>query len=177
MTQALDRVREAARRRKKGQFTALLHHLNPDTLRTAFYALRRKAAPGVDGVTWHDYEADLEPRVEALAERVHRGAYRPQPVAPDMPPAEAGGRQLGRSRSPPWKTRSSRAQPSWRSMLSTKATSAASRTGSDPGEGRFEGGKGELAGLRISPLSSTSATSFTWLVRVGGLERRSSCSR
>src|SRR5580658_1483306 len=79
VTQALDRVREAARRRKKGQFTALLHHINPDTLRTAFYALRRKAAPGVDGVTWHDYEADLEPRVEALAERVHRGAYRPQP--------------------------------------------------------------------------------------------------
>ena len=79
VTQALDRVREAARRRKKGQFTALLHHINPDTLRTAFYALKRKAAPGVDGVTWHDYEADLEPRVEALAERVHRGAYRPQP--------------------------------------------------------------------------------------------------
>ena len=79
MTQALDRVREAARRRKKGQFTALLHHINPNTLRTAFYALKRKAAPGVDGMTWHDYEADLEPRVEALAERVHRGAYRPQP--------------------------------------------------------------------------------------------------
>ena len=79
VTQALDRVREAARLRKKGQFTALLHHIDADTLRTAFYALKRKAAPGVDGVTWHDYEADLEPRVEALAERVHRGAYRPQP--------------------------------------------------------------------------------------------------
>ena len=79
VTQALDRVREAARRRKKGQFTALLHHIDAATLRTAFYALKRKAAPGVDGVTWHDYEADLEPRVEALAERVHRGAYRPQP--------------------------------------------------------------------------------------------------
>ena len=61
MTQALDRVREAARQRKKGQFTALLHHVNADTLRTAFYALKRKAAPGVDGMTWHDYEADLEP--------------------------------------------------------------------------------------------------------------------
>ena len=47
VTQALDRVREAARRRKKGQFTALLHHINADTLRTAFYALKRKAAPGV----------------------------------------------------------------------------------------------------------------------------------
>ena len=79
VTQALDRVREAARRRKKGQFTALLHHINADTLRTAFYALKRKAAPGVDGITWHDYEADLEPRIEDLHRRVHRGAYRPQP--------------------------------------------------------------------------------------------------
>ena len=79
MTQALDRVREAARQRKKGQFTALLHHINADTLRTAFYALKRKAAPGVDGITWHDYEADLEPRIEDLHRRVQRGAYRPQP--------------------------------------------------------------------------------------------------
>src|SRR6202161_9917 len=59
VTQALDRVREAARRRKKGQFTALLHHIDADTLRTAFYALKREAAPAVDGMTWHDYEADL----------------------------------------------------------------------------------------------------------------------
>ena len=79
VTQALDRVREAARQRKKGQFTALLHHINADTLRTAFYALKRKAAPGVDGITWHDYEADLEPRIEDLHRRVQRGAYRPQP--------------------------------------------------------------------------------------------------
>jgi len=79
VAQALDRVREAARRRKKGQFTALLHHISADTLRTAFYALKRKAAPGVDGMTWSDYEADLEPRIEDLAGRVHRGAYRPQP--------------------------------------------------------------------------------------------------
>ena len=79
MTQALDRVRQAARQRKKEQFTALLHHVNVDTLRTAFYALKRKAAPGVDGVTWQDYEADLELRLEDLHGRVHRGAYRPQP--------------------------------------------------------------------------------------------------
>ena len=83
VTQALDRVRQAARQRKKGQFTALLHHVNADTLRTAFYALKRKAAAGVDGVTWHDYEADLEPRIEDLHGRVHRGAYRPQPSRPD----------------------------------------------------------------------------------------------
>src|ERR1019366_3268888 len=79
VTQALDRVRQAARQRKKEKFTALLHHINVDTLRTAFYALKRKAAPGVDGVTWQDYEADLEPRLEDLHARVHRGAYRPQP--------------------------------------------------------------------------------------------------
>src|SRR6201987_263793 len=79
VTQALDRVRKAARLRKEEQFTALLHHINVDTLRTAFRALRCKAAPGVDGVTWPDYEADLEPRLRDLHERVHRGAYRPQP--------------------------------------------------------------------------------------------------
>src|SRR5246500_82405 len=79
VTQALDRVRKAARLRKKERLTALLHHVNVDTLRTAFYALRRKAAPGVDGITWRDCEADLEPRLRDLHERVHRGAYRPQP--------------------------------------------------------------------------------------------------
>jgi RNA-directed DNA polymerase len=77
--QALDRVRQAARQRKNEQLTTLLHHINVDTLRTAFYALKRKAAPGVDGVTWQDYEADLEPRLKDLHGRVHRGAYRPQP--------------------------------------------------------------------------------------------------
>src|SRR5258708_18001564 len=79
VTQALGRVRHAARQRKKEQFTALLHHVNVDALRAAFYALKRKAAPGVDGVTWQDYEADLELRLEDLHGRVHRGAYRPQP--------------------------------------------------------------------------------------------------
>src|SRR2546423_6803565 len=79
VTQALGRVRQAARQRKKEQFTALLHHISVDTLRTAFYALKRKAAPGVDGMTWEDYEADLELRIEDLHGRVHRGAYRPQP--------------------------------------------------------------------------------------------------
>lgn len=79
VTQALNRVRLAARQRKKERFTALLHHINVDTLRTAFYALKRRAAPGVDGVTWQDYEADLEPRLENLHSRVHRGAYRPRP--------------------------------------------------------------------------------------------------
>ncbi|WP_348625957.1 maturase [Mesorhizobium sp. LSJC280B00] len=79
MSQSLNRVWKAARLRKKERFTALFHHINVDTLRTAFYALRRKAAPGVDGMTWKDYEADLELRLRDLHERVHKGAYRPQP--------------------------------------------------------------------------------------------------
>jgi RNA-directed DNA polymerase len=79
VTQALGRIRQVAKQRKKEKFTALLHHINGDVLRVAFYALRRKAASGVDGVTWQDYEADLEPRLEDLYRRVHRAAYRPQP--------------------------------------------------------------------------------------------------
>jgi hypothetical protein len=86
VTQALDRVRQAAsskqqaaRTRKKERFTALLHHVDIDLLRIAFLALQRDAAPGVDGLTWWDYEADLEPRLAALHDRVQRGAYRPLP--------------------------------------------------------------------------------------------------
>ena len=60
VSQALDRIRQAARLRKKEKFTALLHHLNVDLLREAFFALKRDAAPGVDGLTWRTYEADLE---------------------------------------------------------------------------------------------------------------------
>jgi RNA-directed DNA polymerase len=92
VTQALERVRNAARQRKKERFTALLHHVNPDTLRTAFYALKRNAAPGVDGLTWTDYEADLERRLADLHGRVHRGAYRPQPSRRTYIP-KADGRQ------------------------------------------------------------------------------------
>ncbi len=93
VTQALDRVRKAARQRKKERFTALLHHINVDTLRTAFYALKRKAAAGVDGMTWQDYEADLEPRLRDLHERVHRGAYRPQPSRRTYIPKADGKRR------------------------------------------------------------------------------------
>ena len=79
VTQALERVRQRAREKKKERFTALLHHVNVDSLRLAFYALKRDAAPGVDGLTWREYEQDLEARLEDLHGRVHRGAYRPQP--------------------------------------------------------------------------------------------------
>jgi RNA-directed DNA polymerase len=79
VSQALDRIRQAAKHRRKERFTALLHHISVPMLRTAFYALKRDAAPGVDGLTWQDYEADLEHRIEALHDRVQRGAYRAQP--------------------------------------------------------------------------------------------------
>jgi RNA-directed DNA polymerase len=79
VSQALERVRQAARQRRKEKFTALLHHVDIGLLRLAFYALKRDAAPGVDGVTWQDYEADLERKLTDLHDRVHRGAYRAQP--------------------------------------------------------------------------------------------------
>src|ERR1700720_1850144 len=79
VTQALERVRQAAKQRRKERFTALFHHINSAMLRTAFFALKRDAAAGVDGVTWQDYEADLDRRIEDLSDRVHRGAYRAQP--------------------------------------------------------------------------------------------------
>ena len=92
VTQALDRVRKAARQRKKEKFTALLHHISPETLEVAFYALKRRAAPGVDGMTWQEYEADLERRLIDLHGRIHRGAYRPQPSRRTYIP-KADGRQ------------------------------------------------------------------------------------
>ena len=79
MTQALERVRQAARQRKKERFTALLHHTSIDCLRMAFFALKRDAASGVDGLTWPTYEADLDRNLTDLHERVHRGAYRALP--------------------------------------------------------------------------------------------------
>jgi RNA-directed DNA polymerase len=76
----LERVRNAARQRKKEQFTALLHHVTVDLLRDAFLALKRRAASGVDGVTWQDYEAGLEGNLRDLHTRVQRGTYRALPV-------------------------------------------------------------------------------------------------
>src|ERR1700736_712420 len=79
VAQALGRVRQAARQRKKERFTALLHHISIDCLRMAFFALKRDVASGVDGLTWPTYEADLDRNLTDLHERVHRGAYRALP--------------------------------------------------------------------------------------------------
>jgi len=79
VSQALERIRQAARQRKKERFTSLLHHVSVDLLRLAFLELKRNAAPGVDGLTWQDYEADLERKLARLHDRVQRGAYRALP--------------------------------------------------------------------------------------------------
>ena len=79
VSQALERIRKVARERKKERFTALFHHINVDLLEEAFSALKKDAAPGMDRLTWRDYEADLERNLEDLHDRVHRGAYRALP--------------------------------------------------------------------------------------------------
>ena len=75
----LSGVREAARKDSKLKFTALLHHVNEDCLVEAFFHLKKTAAVGVDGVTWHEYEQNLEANIRGLHGRIHRGAYRAKP--------------------------------------------------------------------------------------------------
>jgi RNA-directed DNA polymerase len=79
VSQALERIRQVARQKKEEKFTTLLHHVSVDLLEKAFYDLKAGAAPGVDGLTWKDYEAGLEHHLEDLHARVHRGAYRALP--------------------------------------------------------------------------------------------------
>src|SRR3984893_7722262 len=79
VSQGLAGVRKAARDHKEMKFTALLHHVTVDLLRDSFSSLKRKAAPGVDGMTWQEYEAGLEGRLGDLPSRLHRGAYRALP--------------------------------------------------------------------------------------------------
>jgi RNA-directed DNA polymerase len=74
VSQGLERIRQAARQRKKERFTALLHHVTIDRLRESFVALKRKAAPGVDGLRWRDYEAGSEEHLRSLHARVQSGA-------------------------------------------------------------------------------------------------------
>jgi group II intron reverse transcriptase/maturase len=79
VSQALERVRKVAKERKEERFTALFHHISIDLLEEAFFELKENAAPGVDGLTWSGYEAELERHLEDLHSRLHRGAYRAQP--------------------------------------------------------------------------------------------------
>ena len=101
VSQALERIRQVARERKKERFTALFHHINTELLEEAFFELAQNAAPGVDRLTWKDYEADLECNIEDLHDRVQRGAYRALPSRrvyipkAGWPAASACGRSPG----------------------------------------------------------------------------------
>jgi len=94
---ALERVRQAAQKDKKVRFTALLHHIyNLETLRMAYFSLKREAAPGVDGETWQHYGEALEENLQDLSARLKRGAYRAKPVRRVyIPKADGRQRPLG----------------------------------------------------------------------------------
>ncbi len=96
MSQGLGGVRQRAGEYKQERFTALLHHLTVDLLRESYYALKRNAAPGVDGQRWSEYETGLEDRLKDLHSRVHRGAYRAKPSRRVyIPKADGRERPLG----------------------------------------------------------------------------------
>jgi RNA-directed DNA polymerase len=96
VSQGLSGVRQRARERRQEKFTALLHHLTVELLRESYFALRRKAAPGVDGETWQQYGTGLEGRLADLHSRVHRGAYRAKPSRRVyIPKADGRQRPLG----------------------------------------------------------------------------------
>jgi len=92
-TSALDRVREAAKRDGKTRFTALLHHVTVDLLRKSYFALARKAAAGVDGVTWEQYGEGLEENLRDLHSRLHKGAFRARPTRRTYIPKPDGRRR------------------------------------------------------------------------------------
>jgi group II intron reverse transcriptase/maturase len=90
---ALERIRQAARKDRRQRLTALFHHVyDVDQLREAYYAVNRKAAPGVDGRTWHAYGKRLEENLQDLSDRLKRGAYRAKPAQRQYVP-KTDGRQ------------------------------------------------------------------------------------
>ena len=96
VSQGLSGVRRRPKERKQEKFTALLHHLTVDLLREIYFALQRRAAPGVDGETWQQYGTGLEGRLADLHSRVHRGAYRAKPSRRVyIPKADGRQRPLG----------------------------------------------------------------------------------
>jgi RNA-directed DNA polymerase len=96
VSQRLDRVRLAARQRKKEKFTALFHLIDIELLEASFFWLKRKAAAGVDGVTWEEYEKDLLRNLIGLHERLHKQAYRALPSRRRyIPKADGHMRPLG----------------------------------------------------------------------------------
>lgn len=96
MSQGLLRVREAVSKDKRIQFTSLLHHITTESLEASYYALKRNAAPGVDGRTWSEYQSNIAERLEGLHTRIHRGSYRAQPsLRVYIPKSDGKKRPLG----------------------------------------------------------------------------------
>ena len=95
--QAVARIRKAAERNPKERLTALFHHITPDALGASYFALKKDAAAGVDGVTWDMYGEGLDERLLDLHRRLHRGgAYRAPPVRRvEIPKPDGGTRPLG----------------------------------------------------------------------------------
>jgi retron-type reverse transcriptase len=93
---ALERVREVARRDRGARFTALLHHVDLNRLRAAYWAIRPQAAPGVDGVTWAAYGQELEANLHDLHQRLHSERYQARPSRRAyIPKADGRQRPLG----------------------------------------------------------------------------------
>jgi hypothetical protein len=127
--QRLERVRQAARQRKKEKFTALMHLVDVELLRQSYFWLQRKAAAGVDGVTWQQYGEGLEERLVQLHGRIHRNAYRATPSRrQNIPKADGRMRPLGIAALEDKIVQRALVECS---MRSTSRTSWASRTGSD----------------------------------------------
>jgi hypothetical protein len=103
VSHGLDRIRQVARQRKKEKFTALFHHISIGHLADAFAELKENAAPGVDGLTWRAYEADLDRNIADLHSRLDRGAYRALPSRRVTYPSRMVSN--ARSRSPPSRTK------------------------------------------------------------------------
>ncbi len=96
MSQGLLRVRKVAEKDKSARFSALLHHVTIQTLKSSYYALKRNAAPGIDGQEWSSYGADLEKNLVDLHKRIHTGGYRAKPsLCVYIPKPDGKKRPLG----------------------------------------------------------------------------------
>ena len=93
VSQALERIRQVARTKKEERFTTLLPHISTELLKEVFFELKKDAAAGVDRLTWREYEADLDRRIENLHGRVHKGAYRALPSRRVYIPKPDGGQR------------------------------------------------------------------------------------
>lgn len=94
--QGIERIREFVKRNPKEKLATLLHHINEESLKAAYYALKRDSAPGADGKRWKEYSANLDRNIADLCTRVHRGTFRATPSRRvNIPKPDGGTRPLG----------------------------------------------------------------------------------